>query len=498
MMRFHHFTGFLLHAFFLFLFYHDQVTDDVQAELVEPWVSHLSGVVSAEDCQRIIQAAEQIGFPEDADTIDYNAAHGSVSWQIDVEENGEILEATIDEIYQPYLPIVNQIVSEHKIQFIGDHTAPSLDWVFLRKYQAGSKRRMLSLHSDVNLFTVIVSLNSNEDFEGGGLFYVKPDTDWELDADGAPELPDELDSHEFLSSLKRANPSRGIVFPDFHTGDLLIHNFTLYHAIAPLESGTRYSLIFFYDESHPYVAHLNEHDVNVTLMNYWLDEPASLYWIDPDVVDRTPILALETIPKKMWFTATSDDAFEVKSKRTGKLLLEFSVPTELSFDGTIRLKKYNDDYDDYMISNSEENEDDYDESTGNEDEESNQGGDSAQEGPRDEDTQLSKEPDETNEDDEKDEDDDDLHDFVFIILDDGEKEQALFSNGEDDEDDFETEEEGDDSDDDEVDGDSEHDDDDDYEDDDGVDFEDDDDVNEVHDAREDPESYDGDETREEL
>jgi hypothetical protein len=57
----------------------------------------------------------------------------------------------------------------------------------------------------------------------------------------------------------------------------LMYNNTLHHAIAPLDSGTRYSLIFFYDEYHPSVAHLNGHDVNVTLMNYWFDEPVSLY-----------------------------------------------------------------------------------------------------------------------------------------------------------------------------------------------------------------------------
>jgi hypothetical protein len=251
-----------------------------QAENLEPFVSHLSGVFSKEDCQRIIQTAEQVGFPVILDSVDYNRGKGkgSPSWQIDVEVEGEVFEPTLSKIYQPYLPIVNQIVWEHKkIQHIDDHAAPSMDWVFLRKYQTddSSKPRMFSLHTDVNLFTVNIALN--DDFLGGGLFYHKPDTEWELDdEDGSPELPEGLDTPEFVSQVKRQNTSSGIVFPDLHTGDLLIHNNTLHHAIAPLDRGTRYSLIFFYDEYHPSVAHLTERDVNVTLMNYWFDEPVSL------------------------------------------------------------------------------------------------------------------------------------------------------------------------------------------------------------------------------
>jgi hypothetical protein len=87
-----------------------------QAEILEPFVSHLSGVFSKEDCQRIIQTAEQAGFPVILDSVDYNEGQGQVSpsWQIDIEYQGKVYEPTLSKIYQPYLPIVNRIVWEHK------------------------------------------------------------------------------------------------------------------------------------------------------------------------------------------------------------------------------------------------------------------------------------------------------------------------------------------------------------------------------------------------
>jgi hypothetical protein len=404
----------------------------VQAEILEPWVSHTGGVFSKEDCQRLIQAAEQIGFPEDIDSIEYNDENSSFSWAIDVEESGNVAEPILRDIYQQYLPIVSKIVSQQRTHFLGvdldDHSPPSLDWVFLRKYQANSIRQMLSLHNDVNLITVIIALN--DDYEGGGLFYVKPDSEWEFDTDGVPELPDDLDSHEFLSNIKRQNTtSNGVVFPNLHTGDILIHNYTLFHAIAPLERGTRYSLIFFYDQMHPRVLHLNDHDVDVTLMNYWFDEPVSLYWINSDTVKRTPVLILETIPNKISFTAESEQAFEVKSKQTGEILMDFEIPSELDFDGIIKLIPDDDDddddhYDDDEYEDEDENDDsiqinseedlvDYESSEGEKETTGGHPPDPVQESS----SSSSR-------------DDDELHPFVFSVLDNGEQEQELFSEGE--------------------------------------------------------------------
>jgi hypothetical protein len=59
--------------------------------------------------------------------------------------------------------IINQIVSQQMIQFLGVdvHSPTLLDQGFLCKYQAGSRECMLSLHKDVNLLMVIIALNTD-------------------------------------------------------------------------------------------------------------------------------------------------------------------------------------------------------------------------------------------------------------------------------------------------------------------------------------------------
>ena len=93
----------------------------------------------------------------------------------------------------------------------------------------------------------------NDGFEGGGFFYVKPpvpDVEREEEDDGRPVVPDEYFNYDWLNSLKRENTSN-LVFPTFQTGDALIHNFTVWHAVAPLDVGTRYSFALFYDMDNP-------------------------------------------------------------------------------------------------------------------------------------------------------------------------------------------------------------------------------------------------------
>mmetsp|Transcript_17459 Transcript_17459/g.37725 ORF Transcript_17459/g.37725 Transcript_17459/m.37725 type:complete len:203 (-) Transcript_17459:154-762(-) len=95
----------------------------------------------------------------------------------------------------------------------------------------------------------------NDGFEGGGFFYVKPPVpvlhvEREETDDGRPVVPEEYTNYDWLNSLKRENTS-DLVFPTLQTGDVLIHNFTLWHAVAPLDVGTRYSFALFYDMDNP-------------------------------------------------------------------------------------------------------------------------------------------------------------------------------------------------------------------------------------------------------
>ena len=50
------------------------------------------------------------------------------------------------------------------------------------------------------------------------------------------------------------------VFPLFDAGDALMHNCTAWYAVAPLVSGARYSLAFFFDVDNPMIANVDYQD----------------------------------------------------------------------------------------------------------------------------------------------------------------------------------------------------------------------------------------------
>merc|ERR1711983_196410 len=56
--------------------------------------------------------------------------------------------------------------------------------------------------------------------------------------------------YKWIDSLKKENTSE-IVFPDLRTGDVVFYNYTVEHAVAPVVSGTRYSMAFFFDMDNP-------------------------------------------------------------------------------------------------------------------------------------------------------------------------------------------------------------------------------------------------------
>ena len=121
---------------------------------------------------------------------------------------------------------------------------PQLGWVFLRKYSPDTDRKSLKMHVDSNMHTLNIALN--DDFEGGGLFYIKPTIEQEESEDDRPDISDEYKNYQWLNGLKRENTT-DIVFPALQAGDVLVHNFTVWHAVAPIEVGTRYSFVLFYD-----------------------------------------------------------------------------------------------------------------------------------------------------------------------------------------------------------------------------------------------------------
>jgi hypothetical protein len=135
--------------------------------------------------------------------------------------------------------------------------APKLDWVFFRKYSPETERNSLLVHVDSNMHTLNIALN--DDYTGGGLLYVRPPALLGFDEDDdRPNIPSEYQDYRWLKGVRRRNTS-DVVFPDMRAGDVLIHNFTVWHAVAPIEVGTRYSFVLFYDMDNPTI---QRHDFN--------------------------------------------------------------------------------------------------------------------------------------------------------------------------------------------------------------------------------------------
>mmetsp|Transcript_17595 Transcript_17595/g.38088 ORF Transcript_17595/g.38088 Transcript_17595/m.38088 type:complete len:393 (+) Transcript_17595:250-1428(+) len=148
-------------------------------------------------------------------------------------------------LLQPWVPTITEIVKanrneeEFRKYFPHDpEREPELNWVFFRKYSPNEERNSLKQHLDKNMNTVNIELSN--DYEGGGLFYIKPSASTGL-------IPEDYYGYEWTNSVKRENTS-DTIFPDLHAGDAIFYNFTVHHAVAPVESGARYSMAFFYDQ----------------------------------------------------------------------------------------------------------------------------------------------------------------------------------------------------------------------------------------------------------
>jgi len=240
-------------------------------QLLEPVVKRYVHILPKDACDQLIALGEEDGFNEVDESIDEgeNPAEVGPSQSIEVyERNRGVTAPAIWEALEPWIPKLTELVKESidvdtDAMYYPDKQpdrTPSLDWVFFRKYSPRSDRNSLKPHADSNMHTLNIALN--HDFEGGGLFYVKPPADQEIFADydtateeeeeddERPDIPWEYKEYSWLNRLKRENTS-DLVFPMLEGGDVLIHNFTVWHAVAPLEKGTRYSFVLFYDMDNP-------------------------------------------------------------------------------------------------------------------------------------------------------------------------------------------------------------------------------------------------------
>lgn len=229
-------------------------------EFLEPVVKRHVGVLPENVCTELIELGEAEGFLVDVESIDEDEdkEYQVSSQSIEIfERNDGISSPAIWEALKPWIPKLTDLVKKS----IDKHTdgiyfpdkqpdrQPILGWVFFRKYSPQTDRKSLKLHVDSNMHTLNIALN--HDYEGGGLVYVKPPSlQQEETYDHRPEIPSSYKTYDWLNDLKRENTS-DVVFPDMKGGDVLIHNFTVWHGVAPVTRGARYSFVLFYDMDNP-------------------------------------------------------------------------------------------------------------------------------------------------------------------------------------------------------------------------------------------------------
>jgi len=151
-------------------------------------------------------------------------------------------------VLQPYIPQITQIVKDNRNQdeFIKlypneSNKEPMLQWIFFRKYAPSAQRNSLKHHVDTNINTVNIELSNA--YKGGGLFIIKQFSSNNSIAD---EYYEEKSGYEWINTIKRVNTS-DIVFPELHAGDAIFYDYSVRHGVAPIETGIRYSMAFFYD-----------------------------------------------------------------------------------------------------------------------------------------------------------------------------------------------------------------------------------------------------------
>jgi len=201
---------------------------------------------------------ESIGKPEQNDPTKKNVLSQSIKVyanEIDKEsKKGDnklkinIGNGAIWRLLESWIPTITQIVKDNRdrkafAEFYPNELdkEPVLDGIFFRKDSPDAERSPLTIHRDTNMNTVNVVLN--DDYEGGGLFYTKP-------LANTGKINPSYIGYEWVDSVKRENTS-DIIFPSLQVGDAIVYNYTVDHATAPVESGSRYSMAFFFDMDNP-------------------------------------------------------------------------------------------------------------------------------------------------------------------------------------------------------------------------------------------------------
>mmetsp|Transcript_3776 Transcript_3776/g.8342 ORF Transcript_3776/g.8342 Transcript_3776/m.8342 type:complete len:378 (+) Transcript_3776:217-1350(+) len=264
-------------CFFTLLFILKMMVASVDAtDYLEPEIQRHAGVLPKDVCKQLIELGEKAGFLVERESIDSKEQNnpnekyvpsqtidvylkGWAEPGLQIPETGHVVRIVNEEIWkvlEPFIPFLTKTVEVNRDNetfrkyFPDDpNREPELNWVFFRKYSPSEARNSLKPHVDTNMHTLNIELS--DDYEGGGWFYVKPSAIQEFEAaDGRPDIKEEYRNYEWTNEVRRKNTTE-IIFPSLMAGDALLYNFTVYHGVAPVESGTRYAMSFFYDHDNP-------------------------------------------------------------------------------------------------------------------------------------------------------------------------------------------------------------------------------------------------------
>jgi hypothetical protein len=336
----------------------DTVTPSTKVDdaFIEPDVRRYTNVLPRDACEKIIKLGEAVGFPLEEDSIDafeVKNKDNQYSQAINVmDESGNVNYPEIFEAFEPYIPNIAELIRSQRNEKMDrllfpdepPNRVPRLGWIFYRKYSPGSARNALIPHFDSNMHTVNIALN--DDFTGGGLFYVKPrhsinpdyfpnqENDYfrvEGTADGVPWLLEHQLTYDWVNTLQRENTT-GVVFPKLETGDALIHNYTVWHAVAPIQTGIRYSLVLFFDMHNPLLDHNGDfYDdyflINMTIKHeiqecdpttgklVYIHDDIDVFWVN-DEDDESLEIVSEDLSPGTWHRLGSYPGHELRAVRS--------------------------------------------------------------------------------------------------------------------------------------------------------------------------------------
>lgn len=202
-------------------------------------------LISAKRCKDILKVAHNLEKVPDWDE-DEEKLDGGKLWQkhifaLDAEYRNTVvdLEPLSSLIVHPMDSRIKMFIRQCFSSVKSDLT---LTYAFLRKYSPDT-RPGLRLHRDCAEFTVSIQLNSPRFYEGGALELHSRQPSVEL-ADLEPE-------EGFMDDALAREKERRLRYPPLRLriaeGNAIIHRGFLYHRIAPVTRGSRYSILMFYD-----------------------------------------------------------------------------------------------------------------------------------------------------------------------------------------------------------------------------------------------------------